>query len=229
MFDLIQNKDDFLVISKHPGVNFHREGEDVGLLAEVRKYLEVDELFPVHRLDKDTSGLILFAKSKDAAISFATLFCEHDVDKFYVAISEKKPKRKEGAVVGDMKNSRRGTWILERTQEKPAITKYFSAPLSGNRRLYIVKPITGKTHQIRVALKSNSSAILGDSIYSNKERSKSVDRMYLHAYYLSFTYNEEKFSFFNAPSNGDFFTDDVFSKAFEKYKSPEDLNWDKLK
>ncbi len=86
-----------------------------------------------------------------------------------------------------MKKSRRSTWILTNSTISPAITQFFSFSMGQGLRLFIVRPSTGKTHQIRVALKSLGSGIIGDPLYSSTQ----ADRGYLHAYSLGFSYQGE--------------------------------------
>jgi tRNA pseudouridine32 synthase/23S rRNA pseudouridine746 synthase len=141
----------------------------------------------VHRLDDHTSGCLIIAKHAIAAERFRLLFTNHKVQKYYVALSDTKGKRKQGWVKGDMVNKRRGQWALTKTMLHPAISYFFRQGLGNGLYLYWIKPFSGKTHQIRVALKSNSSTILGDTHYGGTP----AQRMYLHAYALHFEYGSE--------------------------------------
>eukprot|EP00877_Chromochloris_zofingiensis_P008272 jgi/Chrzof1/3699/Cz13g05180.t1 len=83
-----------------------------------------------------------------------------------------------------MGRGRSSTWKLLRSCSNPAVTRFFSTSLSevkSGMRLYIIRPETGKTHQIRVALKSLGAPVLGDPIYSAADDSRHQDRAYLHA------------------------------------------------
>ena len=145
------------------------------------------KLFSVHRLDTLTSGLLLFAKSSQAAAEFTQMFTEHKVQKYYVALAKGKPKKKQGGIVGDMAKSRRSMHKLLRTKDNPAKTQFFSQSVAEGVRLYLLKPLTGKTHQLRVALASVGVPILGDKLYGGEE----ADRGYLHAYSLHFTFRDK--------------------------------------
>lgn len=183
MFSLVDEQEDFLVVSKSPGISFHNEGDELGLINLIRQQLNIKTLYSVHRLDKVTSGLIVFAKTKEAARKFQQLFTTHQIQKKYVAVSDQKPKKKQGRVQGDMERSRRGAWKLLRTKTNPAITDFKSHFIeSSNVRLFLLGPKTGKTHQLRVMMKSLGAPILGDELYSGTK----ADRCYLHAYSLSF-------------------------------------------
>ena len=125
--NIVSDHDDFIIVEKPADVNFHDEGDiNNGFFNQVKKQGKFDELFPIHRLDKMTSGLIIFAKNLSAAQTFQQLFEQHKVEKYYLAISDKKPKKKQGLIKGDMAKSRRGMWKLLRSQENPATTQFFS-------------------------------------------------------------------------------------------------------
>lgn len=221
-----------LVIEKPHGVSHHSEDDELGILATVRNQLQTypplstDEcatrLYGVHRLDKVTSGILIFAKDEEMAGLLSKAFREKKIVKYYTAISAKKPKKKkQGWVKGNMVPSRRGTWKLLDTKKKTSIsgtknkssdnyaaTRFFTAGLGKVNELFLseiekernndelkspktvmlFQPITGKTHQIRVAAKSVGLPILGDERYegvsAKNEKSESIHRIqrtYLHA------------------------------------------------
>ena len=90
VIELLYENELFAVVDKPAGMNFHSE-EGAGLVVLTKEMLGLDELYPVHRLDKMTSGLVLFAKTKEAAQQFGTMFEERQVEKYYLAISLRKP------------------------------------------------------------------------------------------------------------------------------------------
>ncbi|WP_093328050.1 TIGR01621 family pseudouridine synthase [Thalassotalea agarivorans] len=224
-FDLIAEHPDFIVINKYPDVNFHDESSlGNGLFNQVQKALNDNTLFPVHRLDKMTSGLVLIAKNKESAQNFQQMFEKHLIQKFYLAIAKGKPKKKQGLVKGDMEKARRGSWKLMRTQHNPAITQFFSYGIGNSMRLYLLKPHSGKTHQLRVALNSLSVTILGDERYGGA----TADRGYLHAYALQFDWKGELQSFVIPPNQGQFFTSDVTQSTLKTISMPWQINWPKI-
>lgn len=172
----------------------------MGFVQRLQTQFPQQAFFPVHRLDKMTSGLLLFATHKASAAEFGRLFSEHHVEKRYLAVSEQKPKKKQGTIAGDMRPSRRGQWRLAPQGESLAVTQFMSFAHQG-RRYFLVRPLTGKTHQIRVALKSIGAPILGDMRYGGGP----ADRGYLHAYSLKFTLHEEPFLFSAWPTEGEHF------------------------
>ena len=117
------------------------------------------------------------------------LFAAKTMRKTYLALGTDKPSKKQGWIKGDMEKSRRGTWKLMRSMENPAVTKFNSHSLEPGLRLFVLHPHTGKTHQLRVAMKSLGSPILGDTLYGGKPAS----RMFLHAWKIKFDYQDQTF------------------------------------
>lgn len=229
-FTIIDEQNDFIVVNKSSGIGFHDEDDQLGLFNTIKNNFSQEKrcgeqtLYPVHRLDKMTSGLLIIAKNKSAAQTFQQLFEQRKIQKYYLAISDKKPKKKQGLIKGDMEKSRRGAWKLLRSQQNPAISHFHSLALSPGKRLYIIKPLTGKTHQIRVALSSLGAPIIGDPTYHVQSKS---DRGYLHAFALSFVYHEKLFKYVNPPNSGAEFLHDNMVKALLEITPPWSLNWPK--
>ena len=201
--EILFENDHFIIIDKPAGLSFHSE-DGAGLVVLAAKQLGCD-LFSVHRLDKMTSGLILLAKSSADAHTLTTLFEKREIEKFYLALSLRKSKKKQGWIKADMGVSRRGSYKLLSTMENPAVTQFISTALRTHERLYLIKPHTGKTHQIRVALKSIGAPIAGDIRYANADDAKTEDRGYLHAYALRFTFLDKLYTFVQAPQEGERF------------------------
>jgi len=157
-------------------------------------------LYGVHRLDRVTSGIVVLAKSSRVAGLLSKGFRSKNgsVVKYYSAISAKKPlKKKQGWIVGHMIRARRGAWKLIRDKEvgssHPAQTRFFTSGLGKlptalpglfqqdsfqyPKTFILLRPITGQTHQLRVASKSVGLPILGDILYGGGM----ADRTYLHS------------------------------------------------
>ena len=228
MYDIVENNPDFVVIYKKPGTSFHRESGEPGLFETVKQQEGFSGLFPVHRLDKVTSGLLVMAKTPEVNQQLTDAFSQRQVQKYYLAISTKKPNKKQGLIKGDMAPARRGAWKLLTTHHNPAITQFFSKSISAGQRLFIVKPHTGKTHQIRVALKSIAAPIAGDSLYGDSIQSGACDRCYLHAYSLAFSLGEKQYRFTELPREGELFSDDFFAAAIQEWREPWLLPWPQL-
>lgn len=226
VYSVIENHKDFLLIDKHPGVSFHKDKEGEGLVSRLKRELGIKELFTVHRLDKITSGLLVFAKNKESARKLMYQFRDRQVNKNYLAISDCRPKKKQGLIKGDMEKSRRGAWKLIRTTKNPAVTQFFSYSMGGGLRLFILKPRTGRTHQVRVALKSIGAPVLGDPLYHKKEEEGQLsDRAYLHSYTLGFRLNNVKYQFVHKPDIGRLFTTRAFLKILKQCEKPWELKW----
>lgn len=239
MFKIITQTDDFVVVSKSADVNFHDEGElGEGLFSQVKNYLHanarITELYPIHRLDKMTSGLLIFATNSNCAKIFGELFQTHQVEKYYLAISFDKPSKKQGLIKGDMAKSRRGMFKLMRTLHNPAITQFFSYSIGDKQRLYLLRPHSGKTHQLRVALNSIGASIFGDPLYTSSKASIKTskvnpvaDRGYLHAYALRFNFLDKEYEFILPPEEGELFQTEQLANTLAKINKPWLLNWPK--
>ncbi|BCE03295.1 pseudouridine synthase [Marinicellulosiphila megalodicopiae] len=211
-FDIIENNHDFLIINKHAGINVHKTKLEKGLLDYI--LLETGLCVDLcHRLDKDTSGIMVLGKHHDATSQISQLFANKQIQKRYVAISSEPPKKKQGAIIGDIVPARNGNYKLAKTKDNPSKTLFKSVNLIAKHRAWLLTPITGKTHQLRVILKSLGSPILGDSRYSNTV----AKRMYLHCFHLSFQYNAIKYRFDFLPIDGEF---SLLTHAPELWFSP---------
>ena len=215
---LFQNSD-FAIFDKPNGMSFHSE-DGAGFVVQATKLLRVEQLYSVHRLDKMTSGLIILAKSSQVANKLTKLFETRQIEKYYIAISLRKPKKKQGWVKADMGKSRRGSYKLLSTKLSPAITQFVSCALRVHERFFLIKPHTGKTHQIRVALKSIGSPIAGDERYAFNEDALKEERGYLHAYALRFKYDEQEYSFICKPSFGERYLSSTCEDTLALYAAP---------
>jgi len=218
MIKILFENDDFLIALKNAGVNFHSE-EEAGFVVQVSQQANIP-LLPVHRLDKMTSGLVIFAKSSEVAAQFGKMFENREIEKYYIAISMRKPKKKMGWVKADMGSARRGDYKLLSTMNNPAITQFISCALRTHERFFLIKPHTGKTHQIRVALKSLGSPIAGDERYAQADEARKEERGYLHAFALRFYLNEELFSFISSPDEGERFVSEECKIQLSVWNQP---------
>ncbi len=233
-FRVLQHSDRYLIIYKEEGISFHSVEDEKGVLQQLRAMEEEGlipsgpRLFPVHRLDKVTSGILVFARSRKYANLISNEFRFGRVEKFYVALSDRKPKKKQGLILGDMERGRGGAWILTRTQKNPAITRFISKSVPGSRpgmRLYLLKPVTGRTHQLRVAMKSLGAPILGDPLYGRYDLAREEERTYLHACALRLRLPDETISLVVPPTSGSEFLTPAFQEAWREYEDPFSLSW----
>jgi tRNA pseudouridine32 synthase / 23S rRNA pseudouridine746 synthase len=220
-----------IAVSKPPGLCTLSDGPN--LLDTLRQLQDegnlphVDgRLFPVHRLDRVTSGTVLFARDPDTAGELVSLFRSKKILKYYVALSPEKPTKKMGTIKGDLVKSRGGTWRLARTTEDPAVTRFVSVSLhlsvpssdpagaAKSLRMFVLRPETGKTHQLRVAMKSLGAPVWGDEAYGGGGGG-GADRVYLHSSALSLTLETgEAVRILDLPTEGTLFQSGAFQTAF---------------
>lgn len=149
-------------------------------------------LLLVHRLDRDTSGVLIFAKSKDVFQRFVQLFKEQAVHKTYLAVVEGSPKKNSGEIenyLGKCGSYDGATiWgIVPAKRGKYACTHWEVVKRYKNTTLIRCSPLTGRTHQIRIHMDSIGHSIVGDYRYNSKQRYKKfVNRHLLHAHKIMF-------------------------------------------
>jgi len=220
------------VIHKPINICFHSDDDAQGVVSLVRATYPDETLFPIHRLDKMTSGLMIFARSTKANEALSKMLEEKKIEKYYLALSKQKPSKKQGAVIGDMTKGRRGSYLLLRDKIKPACTYFFTKSfLLNNERFWFfaLKPETGKTHQLRVAMKSLASPVYGDVRYEKNSVQVGGDRGYLHAYKMRFDLFEKRYEICDENFTGKFFDliDQSKNADIKVLLSPENLNWPK--
>lgn len=194
--DIVYEDSDIAVINKQAGLVVHpAHGHYSGTLVNAILYHIKDlsgingEIRPgiVHRLDKDTSGLIVIAKNDKVHTALTEMFQEKKIRKTYLAILKGKLNKTEGKVVtqiGRDKNDRKKMTVIDDvTKGKNAITNYKVVSQNNLFTLVKVNIETGRTHQIRVHMRHLGYPILGDSVYGRKDNEK---RQMLHAYKLEF-------------------------------------------
>jgi 23S rRNA pseudouridine1911/1915/1917 synthase len=156
----------------------------------------------VHRLDAETTGIILFAKSQGALRAYSELFETHNVEKHYLAVAHGVPKqpawRCDFAIVPDPAQKGRMKVVRQGGRERPhsrdlpdakeAETHFRVLNTSADRALIEARPVTGRTHQIRVHLAAAGHPVLGDSLYGPDESaaSKGRQRLALRAFKLAY-------------------------------------------
>lgn len=219
-FSIIVEHPDFLAIDKPAGIAVHRDLAQEGLVTRLERQFGGKKLYLVHRLDRLTSGVLLLARSSAACAGLAALFAARAIDKFYVALSDRAPAKKQGLVRGDMERTRNGSWRLARTLRDPAVTQFFSVGAGPGVRLFLLRPATGRTHQLRVAMKSLGAPIIGDTRYGGTPS----DRGYLHAMALGFEWRGERVRIESMPASGELFREEV-QRTIAAWQPFEALPW----
>lgn len=192
---LFENKD-VLIINKDAGMVVHpAAGHDQGTLVNAVLAHAPDiegiggELRPgvVHRLDKDTSGIIVMAKNDQAHQFLQDQFRLRTVKKTYLAITDGIPPTRVGRVeapIGRDPSHRKQMAIVPSQRGREAVTEYKVLQVFKNHALIEASPLTGRTHQIRLHLAFLGCPIVGDSLYGHKKTSLPVKRHQLHAFRL---------------------------------------------
>ena len=207
---IIAETNNWIVLNKPSGLLSipDREGKTPSLKTYlIEKYTKI---FVVHRIDKDTSGLIIFAKNPETHKQLTTQFEEREIQKMYYAIVTGAPANAQGTISNFLKehHAKKGTYIIA-ANGKEAITHYKVLKQFKKHSLLQCHIETGRTHQIRVHCQHLGCPIIADEIYSDgkplflssiKKRfnlSKNelnetplLARLALHAYSLKFTDNQ---------------------------------------
>ena len=205
---IIYEDEDILVIDKPTGLTVHPAPGHPShtlvnaILAHCPDLATSKELTRpgiVHRLDKDTSGLIVIAKNDTARDYLTAQFKDRTVTKGYLVLVKGMLSPEQGVIeapIGRDPHSRRRMAIVETGKE--ATTRYRVYQYLDNYTLVEVTPLTGRTHQIRVHLSAIGYPVAGDSLYGKK--SPHINRQFIHAYRLGFCLpSTEQYQEFIAP------------------------------
>ncbi|MEE8569188.1 MAG: RluA family pseudouridine synthase [Anaerolineales bacterium] len=191
--DIIFETEDLLLVNKPAGMVVHPSvGHDTGTLvhAALAHSPEMEgvggEIRPgvVHRLDKDTSGLIILAKNDAAHHELQQQFKDRSVEKVYLALVDGQPPTPSGrieAYIGRDPRYRKRMAVVHSGKGREAITIYHTKESFSEHSLLEVHPKTGRTHQIRVHLAYIQCPVVGDREYGRKRPTLPIERQFLHA------------------------------------------------
>jgi len=201
---IVYEDDSVVVIDKNEGLVVHptlerQSGTLVNALLYHFKKLPKDDFRPgiVHRLDKDTSGLMVIAKNQEALANLKKQFKQRTVVKKYLALVSRKLEPVVGTIDKPIARNRinrqkfttvesgaAGSGTNDIIRSREALSDYKVLEYPGSYTLVEVEPKTGRTHQIRVHLASIGHPVVGDTLYGGKK----ALRMFLHAAFLEFTH-----------------------------------------
>ena len=214
--EILYEDDSIVVVNKQPGVVVHPgAGQNKTTLVEgllVNRDLPIDDdpMRPgiVHRLDKDTSGTIVVAKTPLALRVMKEQFAERTVHKLYIAQVEGIIKEKEGMIdapIGrDPANPRR---MAINSRGRSAQSEFRVLQRSDSSSLLMIRLLTGRTHQIRLHMRYIGHSIVGDTMYGREGT-----RLMLHAWRLGFIHPQDgEYISFTAPIPADFNVTDEIS------------------
>lgn len=180
--EIIYEDKDLAAVNKPYGVNFD-------WAFEARP-----DFLPVHRLDKDTSGIILFAKNTEAQEYLRKLFQNHEIKKTYLTLVVGEVKNREGVIdlaIGRSKKTplKRVAIGEQRGKVREAVTEYKVIKKFKNFTYLEAYPKTGRTHQIRSHFSAIGHPVVCDKLYSGKKFicPHGLTRQFLHAYAIEFT------------------------------------------
>lgn len=189
--DILYLDDNVIVINKPAGILTHAKGaeSDEFTVADFfKRYstyaLDTNRAGIVHRLDRDTSGVIIGARNNETANLLKKQFAKRLTKKTYIAITTSIPKLEKARIdLPIARNPKKPATFKVSSNGKVAITDYKVLKTNKNYALIELMPKTGRTHQLRVHLNYINCPILGDKVYGTKK----ADRMYLHAEKLEIT------------------------------------------
>lgn len=191
--DIVFENEDLIVINKPPGMVVHPSvGHQSGtlvhaVLAHAPDLRGVgDEKRPgiIHRLDKDTSGLIVVAKHDQAMAWLQSQFKHRTVEKSYLALVDGRPHTPNGRIeapIGRHPSQRKRMAVVPASRGREALTVFHTLENFSRHTLLDVHPRTGRTHQIRVHLAYIDLPIVGDRVYGHRKPSLPIARLFLHA------------------------------------------------
>lgn len=204
---VLYQDDNVIVINKPVGVLTHSKGalNEEFTVAEFFKrfskyHLDTNRPGIIHRLDRDTSGILIGALNDETASSLQRQFSERKVHKVYMAVLDGVPKQSEALIdlpIG--RNPKQPSQFRVDAGGKSAQTRYNVLASDGTHSLVELRPLTGRTHQLRVHMAYLGTPIHGDRVYG-----KPADRLYLHAASLEITIPPSQRIIFTAPVPDEF-------------------------
>ena len=196
---IIFDNDDFVVINKPAGIPVQSGTKSKKNIIDILNQTKVFEdatPFTVHRLDKETTGVMIIAKNRKHAQLFTSLFRIRKIHKTYLGVTIGLFNKMKGTFIDNLIYYEGKKEIISK-----AITNYRVVDTNKNYSLVRLNPITGRKHQLRRQLLIHENPILGDSKYriSDKYKNKKNTLM-LHAYKINFSINDKKYEFTAEPS-----------------------------
>jgi len=203
---VVAQEADFLIVCKPAGLMVHKPNEHsteltlvdwlLASYAELKQIGIEDRPGIIHRLDKNTSGLLIIPRTNEAFGLFGELFRTRKIEKLYWALVQKHPERCgtiEFPIGRDPVHKHRMAHLPKSGVSRQAFTSYKVIEYYPDYSLVEVRIITGRTHQIRVHFAAIGHSVLGDTVYG--EPSLLIARQALHAKHIAFTYKGKRYEF----------------------------------
>ena len=213
---IVEDNENFCVINKPFGLAVQGGSKIkknlVDLITKNKIFIN-SKPFIVHRIDKETSGILIIAKNRKYAQLFTSLFRIRKIHKSYLSICHGEMEKVKGIFADNLIRYDKDRKISER-----AITNYKVLDKNSNSTLLILNPITGRKHQIRKQLFSIGFPVIGDSKYNFPENKiHKNNNLMLHAYSIKFMINEKKYKYtVNVP---DYFKKMLLKKRLTLFKN----------
>ncbi len=195
--DILFENADLIVVNKPAGMVVHpAPGHESGTLVhavlahapDIEGIGGEDRPGVVHRLDKETSGLILMAKNERAHRWLQEQFKSRKVEKVYLALVDGAPPTPKGRIeapIGRSSSHRKQMAVTPEGKGREAVSEYRTLESFKDHTLLEVHPLTGRTHQIRLHMAFLGCPIVGDKMYGHHKPSLPLERHFLHAYHLN--------------------------------------------
>lgn len=178
----------WLVVDKPPGLSIHNHEGPINLMEALAEQLDIEPLFPVHRLDKETSGVQIFALNKETAQKLSTEFQSGRVRKVYLGLLKGNLQPENGRWDRPLTDKAEGRKLPQGMAKKrvPCCTEYRVLKQAAHVSLCEFLLLTGRQHQIRKHTALAGHPLIGDNRYGSPSVNKKikelfgVDRMFLH-------------------------------------------------
>jgi len=210
--DIVYEDDNVILVNKPAGMVVHPSaGHKQGTLVhavlahdpEIEGVGGVQRPGLIHRLDKETSGLIVLAKNDFSHRTIQKQFKDRTVEKRYLALVDGAPPTPEGRVeapIGRDPSHRQKMAIVSQDKGRMAVSEYQTLETFNEHTLLKVKILTGRTHQIRLHMAFIKCPVVGDTVYGHKRPTLPISRYFLHAQSLGFSLPGHKdIQLFTAP------------------------------
>lgn len=216
--EIIYEDNSVIVVNKNPGIAVvsGRGIKDSEILCKYLEQIRRIKIFTVHRLDRETSGVVIFAKSANAHRNLCLQFEKRKTEKTYLAVVSGKLGC-SGTVVEPIHQFGSGRMGVDKRGKKSQ-TDYFVEKEFRGATLLRLHPITGRRHQIRVHMYHIGNPVLGDKVYGSQRPVGNVSRLMLHAYTLAVELENGVKKTFRAA------TDSQWNTVIEKLQSETEIN-----
>lgn len=198
MFEILYSDKDIAIVIKPVGV-LSEDGEN-SVPSLIRNSLGVSDVYPIHRLDRDVGGVMVYALTKKAAADLSKKVSENRFEKVYLALTDGIPNEDSGVLTDllfkDSKKNKSYVVTRERKGVKPASLEYETLSKRDGKALLRVKLHTGRSHQIRVQFASRGLPLVGDRKYGYGGEEREIK---LFSHKISFEYKGKSVTFEATP------------------------------